>query len=268
VTLAAVPRADYEGWMADAYDAGRRLGPEAFSAWREAAGRYLGPGPAAEGGAVLDLGAGTGRFSGHLAEWSGALVAAVEPTEAMAARARAKHQPGVQVVRARAESLPLAGGSVRAVWLSQVIHHIDDLPAAARELARVVRPGGHLLLRGELRDAHGRPESGVTLEIYRYFPEADRVAQTFPGREQVLATLSTTGFELIRLAAVEQTVAGSLQEFHDRLATRADSTLAAMDDEAFAAGLARLARDAAAEVPPRPVIDRLGFAVLERVVSG
>ena len=125
-----------------------------------------------------------------------------------------------------------------------------------------------LLLRGELRDAHGRPESGVTLEIYRYFPEADRVAQTFPGREQVLATLSAAGFELIRLAAVEQTVAGSLQEFHDRLATRADSTLAAMDDDAFAAGLERLARDAAAEVPPRPVIDRLGFAVLERVVSG
>ena len=261
-----MPRADYEGWMASAYDAGRRLGPEAFAAWGEAARPYLGP--AGEGGAVVDLGAGTGRFSGQLAQWSGALVAAVEPTEAMAALARAKRQPGVRVVRARAESLPLADGSVRAVWLSQVVHHIDDLPAAARDLARVVRPGGHLLLRGELRDAAGLPESGVTLTIYRYFPEADRLARTFPGRELVLGTLSAAGFALVRLTEVAQAVAGSLREFHDRLATRADSTLAAMDDDAFAAGLARLARDAAAEAPPRPVIDTLGFAVLRRVDSG
>src|SRR5262245_2812919 len=259
-----MPRADYEGWMATAYDAGRGLGPEAYAAWAEAARPYL----AGDSGIVVDLGAGTGRFSGHLAQWSGASVAALEPTEAMAGRARAKRQPGVQVIRARAESLPLASGSARAVWLSQVVHHIDDLPAAARELARVVRPGGHVLLRGELRDAAGVPESGVTLNIYRYFPEAERVARTFPGREQVLGTLGTAGFDLIRLMPVAQPVASSLQALHDRFATRADSTLAASDDDAFAAGLASLARDAAAEIPPRPVIDRLGFAVLERVVSG
>jgi ubiquinone/menaquinone biosynthesis C-methylase UbiE len=251
--------------MADAYDAGRRLGTEAFAAWREVARPYLGV-PAE--GAVVDLGAGTGRFSGELARWSGGQVVAVEPTGAMAAHAVAKRQPGVCVVRARAESLPLADRSVRAVWVSQVLHHVDDLPAAARELARVVRPGGHVLLRGELRGEDGLPQSGVTLTIYRYFPEADRLARTFPGRTLLLGTLGAAGFAVVRETEVAQEVAGSLQAFHDRLATRADSTLAAMDDDAFAAGLARLARDAAAEVPPRPVIDRLGFAVLERVVSG
>ena len=251
--------------MADAYDAGRGLGPEAFATWGEAARPWLGT-PAE--GTVVDLGAGTGRFSGELARWAGGQVVAVEPTEAMAAHARAKHQPGVRVVRARAESLPLADRSVRAVWMSQVLHHVDDLPAAARELARVVRPGGHLLLRGELRDDDGRPQSGVTLTIYRYFPEADRLARTFPGRTLLLGTLGPAGFAVVRETEVAQQVAASLQAMHDRLATRADSTLAAMDDDAFAAGLARLARDAAAEVPPRPIIDRLGFAVLERVVSG
>ena len=260
-----MPRADYEGWMAGAYDEGRRLAPEALAAWGEAARPYLG---AAGDGAVVDLGAGTGRFSGELARWSGGEVVAVEPTEAMAALARAKRQRGVRVLRARAEHLPLATGRARAVWLSQVLHHIDDLPAAAREVARVVRAGGHLLLRGELRDEQGAPESGVTLTIYRYFPEADRVARTFPSRTRVMGTLGAAGFAVVRVTQVAQATAGSLQAFHDRLATRADSTLAAMDDGAFAAGLARLARDAAAEVPPRPVIDTLGFAVLRRVDSG
>ena len=260
-----MPRADYEGWMADAYDAGRGLGPEAYAAWGEAARPWLG---APAEGEVVDLGAGTGRFSGELARWSGGDVVAVEPTAAMAAHARAKRQPGVRVVRARAESLPLADRSARAVWMSQVLHHVDDLPAAARELARVVRPGGHLLLRGELRGDDGVPQSGTGLAIYRYFPEADRVARTFPGRKLLVSTLGEAGFAVVRETEVAQQVAGSLQAFHDRLATRADSTLAAMDDDAFAAGLARLARDAAAEVPPRPIIERLGFAVLERVVSG
>jgi ubiquinone/menaquinone biosynthesis C-methylase UbiE len=260
-----MPRADYEGWMADAYDAGRRLGPEAFATWGDAARPWLG---APSGGAVVDLGAGTGRFSGELARWSGGDVVAVEPTAAMATRARAKRQPGVCVVRARAESLPLADRSVRAAWVSQVLHHVDDLPTAARELARVVHPGGHLLLRGELRGDDGLPQSGVTLTIYRYFPEADRLARTFPGRNELLGTLGAAGFAVVSETEVAQEVATSLRHFHDRLATRADSTLAAMDDDAFAAGLARLAEDAAAEVPPRPVVDRLGFAVLERVVSG
>jgi ubiquinone/menaquinone biosynthesis C-methylase UbiE len=252
-----MPLADYEGWMAGAYDAGRSLAPEAVAAWAAAARPWLAP-PGT--GPVVDLGAGTGRFSGHLVAWSGGPVVAIEPTAAMAARAAAKGLAGVRVVRGGAEDLPLAPGSVRAVWMSQVVHHVDDLGRAAGELARVVRPGGHVLIRGQMAEDLGDPRP----LLYRYFPAARDLAVALPGRARVVTVLHAAGFDEVLAATVEQVTAASLREFHDRQATRADSLLASIDDRDFAAGLDALARDAAAEGPPVPVLDRLTLLVLRR----
>jgi ubiquinone/menaquinone biosynthesis C-methylase UbiE len=253
-----MPRADYDGWMASAYDAGRRLAPGAFEAWGDAARPFLGQ---VGDGPVLDLGAGTGRFSGYLAEWSGAAVVAVEPAAAMASQAKAKGMAGVDVVAGAAESIPLRDRRVQAAWLSQVVHHIDDLDRAALELRRVVQPGGHVLIRGELRQdgAVGARSSNV---VYRYFPAAGRVAGTFPSRQRVLDAFRTAGFVEVRSTTVSQVTAASLRELHRRISTRADSTLAALDDDTFAAGLEALEREVRAEASPTPVVDRLDFVVL------
>lgn len=128
-----MPRADYDGWMASAYDAGRRLAPGAFEAWGAAARPFLG---LRGDGPVLDLGAGTGRFS--------------------------------------------------------------------------------------------------------------------------VGVRSTT---------VSQVTAASIRELHRRIATRADSTLAALDDDTFAAGLEALACEVRAEASPTPVVDRLDFVVLRLPIA-
>jgi len=44
------------------------------------------------------------------------------------------------------ERLPLADGSVDAAFLSQSLHHAAQPREALREAARILRPGGHLLL--------------------------------------------------------------------------------------------------------------------------
>jgi ubiquinone/menaquinone biosynthesis C-methylase UbiE len=260
-----MPRADYEGWMASAYDAGRSLAPAAFGAWAEVVRpllRGIGDGP------ILDLGAGTGRFSGHLAEWSGGPVVAVEPASSMASRAGAKSMPGVSVVVGVAEAIPLRKRLVRAAWLSQVVHHIDDLDRAALELGRVVRLGGRVLIRGEfgLDGPEGPPSPAspgyADYAVYRWFPAAARQADTFPSRRRVLAAFESAGFVEEASTNVAQVTAGSLAELHARFATRADSTLAALDDDTFGAGLAALARAARSETSPTPVIDRLSLLVL------
>jgi ubiquinone/menaquinone biosynthesis C-methylase UbiE len=254
-----MPRADYDGWMAGAYDAGRNLRPAAFETWGRVVRPFLvemGDGP------VLDLGAGTGRFSGHLAEWSGGPVIAMEPAPAMASRAKAKRMPGVSVVAGAGEAIPLQDKAVAVVWLSQVVHHIDDLDRAAFELGRVVRSGGRVLIRGEFGPDGPAAATSADFAVYRYFPAARRVADTFPSRRRVLEAFGSAGFIEETSTTVAQTTAAGLRELYERLSTRADSTLAAIDDDTFTAGLQALERDARSETSPTPVVDHLHFTVL------
>lgn len=247
--------------MAGAYDSGRRLSPATVDAWADAVGPFLGD---VGRGPVLDLGAGTGRFSGLLARWSGVAVIAVEPAVPMARRARDKRLPGVQVVGGAAEAIPLRDRSVAAAWLSQVVHHIDDLDGAASELGRVVRPGGRLLIRGTFGRDRSTGHADAGFVVYRYFPAARRIEDTFPTRRRVLGALGAAGFDEEMTTTVAQETAASLRELHRRVSSRADSTLAALGDDTFAAGLEVLARDVAAEAAPTPVVDQVDFTVLRR----
>jgi SAM-dependent methyltransferase len=242
--------------MAESYDAGRTLTPEAIATWRDVLSPLLGSGSLP----VLDLGAGTARFSKLLGEWARSWVVAVEPAAAMRAQAATKaHGRSVALVGGRAEALPLAGGSVRAALLSNVVHHFDDLALAAVELQRVMCPPGVVLVRGALGgdDEGDRPD----FLLYRYFPDAASVAASFPGRESVIGAFTGAGFALAEERRVTQVTAETLVEFAAMVRTRADSTLAAIDDDSFARGLDHLERDAAREPRAGPIEDTMSLIV-------
>lgn len=96
-----------------------------------------------DGARVADVGAGTGKLTRALAA-AGFDVVAVEPSEAMREALRAA-VPGVEVVDGTAEALPLADASVDAITSADAFHWFDG-ERAAPELARVLRPGGPLLV--------------------------------------------------------------------------------------------------------------------------
>ncbi len=89
---------------------------------------------------LVDLATGTGKLGRQFI--GGARVLGVEPAAEMCAEF-ARIQPGVPIVRANAEVLPLATASVDAVTIGTAFHWFDGL-AAVRELHRVLRPGGRL----------------------------------------------------------------------------------------------------------------------------
>ncbi|CAH0123628.1 putative methyltransferase Rv3342 [Microbacterium oxydans] len=91
--------------------------------------------------AVLDLGAGTGKFTELLTERA-ARVVAVEPSEAMLDVLRRK-LPTAEAMLGSAERIPVADGSIDAVTVAQAFHWFDRDPAC-REIARVLAPGGAL----------------------------------------------------------------------------------------------------------------------------
>lgn len=91
------------------------------------------------GGRVLDLGAGTGKFTRAIVPF-GFEVLAVDPSPRMLEQLAAA-VPGVETLLGTAEALPLPDASVDAVLIAQAWHWVDAVPAVA-ELRRVLKPGG------------------------------------------------------------------------------------------------------------------------------
>jgi SAM-dependent methyltransferase len=115
-------------------------------------GRYAGElahGLAAKGGVrpgmrALDVGAGTGKLTGVLAEIVGEeSVAAVEPSEPFVEALRQRY-PKADVRRGTAEELPFEDGSVDAVLAQLVVNFMADPERGAAEMARVTRDGGRV----------------------------------------------------------------------------------------------------------------------------
>jgi len=90
---------------------------------------------------ILDLGAGTGKFTALLAPRA-AHVVAVEPSEAMLDVLR-RRLPDVDALDGSAERIPVANGSVDVVTVAQAFHWFDR-DAACAEIHRVLVPEGVL----------------------------------------------------------------------------------------------------------------------------
>jgi SAM-dependent methyltransferase len=141
--------------VAGAYARGRPDYPPELDRWIRDALR-IGPGRH-----VLDLGAGTGKFTAHLAA-TGAHVIAVEPVEAMRNRLIAD-LPAVAALGGSAEAIPVPNGSVDAVVCAQAFHWFAT-PAALAEIHRVISPGGRLGLVWNARDMSA-PWVGKLVEL-------------------------------------------------------------------------------------------------------
>ncbi|MDO5722278.1 MAG: demethylmenaquinone methyltransferase [Actinomycetaceae bacterium] len=109
--------------------------------WRRATRRALNPKP---GQRILDLAAGTGSSTAALAE-SGAEVVACDLSEGMIEVGRKRH-PELQFVQGDATNLPFADASFDAATISFGLRNVVDTRLALKEMARVVKPGGQLVI--------------------------------------------------------------------------------------------------------------------------
>jgi SAM-dependent methyltransferase len=131
------------GAAAAAYVRGRPSYPAELLTWLR---ETLELGPATT---VLELGAGTGKFTQLLLETE-ARVVAVEPIDAMRSELAAKFHD-LKILAASAESIPISDGSVDAVVCAQAFHWFAN-EVALSEMHRVLKPRGKLGLIWNVRD--------------------------------------------------------------------------------------------------------------------
>ena len=115
------------------------------------------------GGVAIDIGCGTGRALPPLRMAvgpSGAVIALDITPEMLDVARPAATLAGASLVLADARVLPLPGNSVDVIFAAGLVNHLPDTAAGLRELARVTRPGGLLVLfhpsgRAALAARHG-----------------------------------------------------------------------------------------------------------------
>jgi ArsR family transcriptional regulator len=131
--------------------------------------------------AMADLGCGTGRATEVLAPFVERVIA-VDASEDMlaAARIRLTPHPHVDLRQGTLEALPLDDHSVDAAHIGLVLNHVADPGIVLRETARVLRPGGRLVIidmqphdRDEYRQTMGHIWLGFSdKQISRYLAAA------------------------------------------------------------------------------------------------
>ncbi len=106
-------------------------------------------------GRILENGCGVGMYVEHLSPLGGEVFGLEYDFE----RAHEAAARSPRIFNAAGESLPLPSGTFDLILSHEVIEHMQDDQAAVREMIRVVKPGGRIVLfcpnRGYPFETHG-----------------------------------------------------------------------------------------------------------------
>jgi demethylmenaquinone methyltransferase / 2-methoxy-6-polyprenyl-1,4-benzoquinol methylase len=187
--------------------------------WRRRAVELLAP---ADGSQILDLATGTGDLAlAVLAHAPGAAVVGVDPSPQMLERAREKARRAgvedrVELQVGAAEEIPADDASFDGACMGFGIRNVADRPRALRELARVIRPGGRLVIlelsepRAGLIAPLARwyihravPRIGAILSGAREYRYLERSISAFPPPDVFAGMMAEAGFTKVELEPLQ-----------------------------------------------------------------
>ncbi|MFC6080541.1 class I SAM-dependent methyltransferase [Sphaerisporangium aureirubrum] len=239
-------RIDYDTEQYQNYARGRALTERQLRTWIDAFEAVL---PERRPLAGLDVGSGTGRFTPALAREFGP-VTGVEPAVRMReiAQAQSSH-PGVRYLAGSAEDMPVPSGGADYALMFLSWHHVQDKPRAVRELARVLKPAGRLLLRANFSDHHPRP---WWLEHFPRGLEVD--TSQFQPLHEAIAMFTSAGWRVTGFGTVTEPSTGTRRDMLQRLRLRTLSFFAHLGPNEVETGFRRLEQVVAADPDaPAPV---------------
>ncbi len=161
---------------------------------------------------LLEVGCGTGLLLEHFARFA-KHARGIDLSEGMLERARKR---GLDVVQGSATALPFDDASFDVACSFKVLAHIPDIELALSEMARVVRPGGHVIaefynpysLRALAKRAFGPREVGTKLDESAVFTRFDTPDEAIARAPRGTELVATRGIRIVTPAALAMRVPG------------------------------------------------------------
>ncbi len=219
--------------IAPRYDKVREMRRENIDVWVSALSRYGSIGAMSN---VLEIGAGTGRFTMPLCRKTRAHITALDLSLDMLKLAKGKKlSERVNWVRGSAESLPFASSTFDCIFMVFTLQHIVDRTQAVREIYRVLRPQGRLVIGTA---SHGQFKREI---VCRYFPDLLTIdLARFPTIPKLKSLLKNHSFDTINSHYMNGKPAYlSKKEYLDWIVQKPLSTFALLARTKYQEGLAR-----------------------------
>ncbi len=148
---------------------------------------------------ILDVGTGSGDFIAVLTEvFPEAQITGVDPdTESL--KEATKKYPDVSFTEMSAENLEFADNFFDVASISMALHHLPDIQVALKEMQRVVKPGGWIIVN-ELFSDNLNEAQEVHKMFHHFRSKIDRLTginhnETFE-KEQILQMIKRSGIQI------------------------------------------------------------------------
>jgi len=221
----SVSKTDYSR-IADYYD---QVRPAPADIWVSKIIEY---GEINQNSSILDVGCGTGPFSLSILSLKKALICSLDPSLDMLKKAVLKDSAkGIFWVLGDGQKLPFRDDFFNCVYMTLVIHHIEDKELALREIFRTLKKEGKCVI---LTNSHNR----IKKHILRYFPRVVAIdLKRFPAIPHLKSMMVKIGFKNIHHHIVKRDEFVPTDEYLERVRKKHISTLTLLSQEEFQRGI-------------------------------
>jgi SAM-dependent methyltransferase len=229
---------------------------EADASWREAVAGLVDPASAD----VVDIGCGGGTYTRAWHDLGAATVTGIDSSAPILDEARSSHGslPGVTFRLGDAAATDLPHRCADVVFERALVHHVPDLGAVAAEAARLLRPGGVLLIQDRTPEDVAQPGSathprGWLFEVFPRLLEVENARRPTP--DAVSGALASAGFDQLTRTSLWE-VRRRYDDRGDYLAEIAARTGRSILHELDDAELDRLVEELQERLPDGPLVEQ------------